>query len=256
MQDSSDATKSPTSPPVLMSQDSEDENHEDFLNDLSIRMLEDEENFTDEEPQYYKKAELPLQDPFDSVQEDSLIHRLQGLRYSGVGLFANDDRNLPWKEIYTNLRMRGKRSSESVYPWEAINSLRGKKTVANLPWQMGLQSPMLRGKKSGPSTLPWKMSMQFPMLRGKKTKTLVNLPWQMDLKSPMLRGKKSSTTPLPWEMTLESPIMKEEDLSNNHPEVGEIQEEFQRGKKAKNVIGQTKAYLPWGFDYLSPMIRG
>ena len=54
-------------------------------------------------------------------------------RYSGVGLFGNDDRNIPWNEVYSNLRMRGKRHhppapiSDPIYPWEAAYSLRGKK---------------------------------------------------------------------------------------------------------------------------------
>ena len=140
-----------------------------------------------------------------------------------------------------------KRESDSLYPWEAVYSLRGKKTVANLPWQMSLQSPMLRGKKSAPQ-MPWLMNLQSPMLRGKKTKTLVNLPWQMDLKSPMLRGKKSSSAQTPLEMTIENPILGAENSSDD------LVEEMLRAKKDYNT--KTKANLPWAFDYLSPMMRG
>ena len=53
-------------------------------------------------------------------------------RYSGVGLFGSDDRNIPWNEVFSNLRMRGKRNphqvmSYPIYPWEAAYSLKGKK---------------------------------------------------------------------------------------------------------------------------------
>jgi len=184
-------------------------------------------------------------------------------RYSG--LVGNEDSIIPWNEVYYNLGLRGKRNPweaaysirgkkvrvrmkrepDSLYPWEAVYSLRGKKTVANLPWQMSLQSPMLRGKKSA-AQMPWTMNLQSPMLRGKKTKTLVNLPWQMDLKSPMLRGKKSSSALTPVEMTIENPIFGAENTSDFADEM----------LKAKRDNIKTQANLPWTFDYLSPMMRG
>ena len=168
-----------------------------------------------------------------------------------MGLFANDDRNIPWNEVYSNLKMRGKRHSEpSRYPWEAVYSLRGKKTVANLPWQMGLQSPMLRGKKAAPR-LPWAMNLQIPMLRGKKSKPRVNLPWKMHLKSPMLRGKKSSMEALPMKMTIDNQMSlgNDEDLTDI-PKVKPVIDEMLLGKKKKNFLTKTNAIK---FDYLSPM---
>ena len=224
---------------------------------------------------------------FERYRADSTIKSIY-YRYSVVGLFANEDRNVPWNDVYSNLRMRGKRTPapEPILPWEAVYSLRGKKTVANLPWQMSLQSPMLRGKKSA-SNLPWQMSLQSPMLRGKKlapilpwqmslqspmlrgkkstimpwtmnlqspmlrgkkTKTLVNLPWQMDLKSPMLRGKKSTSTQIPLELTIPSPLLGEDNISEDSLE--------KILNKGTNNNIRTRANLPWVLDYLSPMMRG
>merc|ERR1719186_2421804 len=186
-----------------------------FFSGEEDNLTDDDENerFWVGEPQYLQSEAAHPQNPFESVDDDSLINTLQGLRYSGVGLFANNDRNLPWKQIYSNLRMRGKRSADPLYPWQAIYSLRGKKTVANLPWQMGLKSPMLRGKKSSTTPLPWEMTLQSPMLRGKK-EHMANLPEPEEIQDEIFGGKtartfmKQTKANLPWEFDYLSPMMR------------------------------------------------
>jgi len=244
-----DVNESPTSPPFLLSEIPLDT---DDLYDMDLDEDETEDHWTTE-AQYFQNEAVPLKNPLESLDDDDLIERLEGLRYSGVGLFANEDRNVPWKQMYSNLRLRGKRSEDLLFPWQALYSLRGKKTVANLPWHMGLQSPMLRGKKSV-MNLPWRMRM--PMVRGKKTKTLVNLPWNMDLKSPMLRGKKASIPPMPWRMSMTMPMLRgKKELLPYLPEV--VDNDIFEGETNNNdVVKLIKAQLPWHLDYLSPMMRG
>jgi len=264
------------SPPLTLSQDSKDTTEEDSLGDLGIKLLDSEKEYNlsnDEEKRTtgpeYSQAEpaVPLQDSLDSHQEVGLMHKLQGLRYQGPSLFGNANRDLPWKQIYTNLRMRGKRSSDPFYPpWEVIYSLRGKKTVANLPWQMGLQSPMLRGKKSAPYH-PWKMGSKSSFWRRKKSTEYQ--PGQMDLQSLMfmLRGKKADSSLLPWKMSLQSPMLRGKKTKTlvNLPWKMDLKSPMLRGKKGLTTtvslknganMEETKANLPWAFDYLSPMIRG
>ena len=145
-------------------------------------------------------------------------------------------------------KMVGKRGSGNISPWEAAYSLRaslGKRAVANLPWTMGLQSPMLRGKKSSPR-LPWTMSLQSPMLRGKRFTQI--LPWTTNL--PMLRHKKSSPT-LPWKMSLQSPMLRGKKVIPILQWTMDVQSPMLRGKKTKTLMN-----LPWQMDLKSPMLRG
>jgi len=141
----------------------------------------------------------------------------------------------------------GKRGSDSFLPWEAVYSLRGKKALANLPWTMGLQSPMLRGKKSTP-VLPWTMNLQSPMLRGKKHMQI--LPPTINLPGPMFRHKKSAPT-RPWKMSLQSPMLRGKKVIPILQWTMDLQSPMLRGKKTKTLMN-----LPWQMDLKSPMLRG
>jgi len=214
-----DASSSPSSPLLYDPRDSEDDTTGEDNEGLKIFKSEDDHEWNSEE------NKMP-----------SLIFpgESQRIRFSMAD-----------PSVY---KMVGKRGSGNISPWEAAYSLRaslGKRAVANLPWTMGLQSPMLRGKKSSPR-LPWTMSLQSPMLRGKRFTQL--LPWTTNL--PMLRHKKSSPT-LPWKMSLQSPMLRGKKVIPILQWTMDVQSPMLRGKKTKTLMN-----LPWQMDLKSPMLRG
>jgi len=221
-----DAISSKSSPPLYAPMESEDDTT--YEDDEGLKIFKSENDY-EWDNEAHEMPSLILQE--DTAE--SLPGEFQRTRFF-----------VPDPAVY---KVVGKRSSDRLFPWESVYSLRGKKALANLPWTMGLQSPMLRGKKSTP-VLPWTMNLQSPMLRGKKHMQF--FPSTINLQRPMLRHKKSAPT-LPWKMSLQSPMLRGKKVIPILQWTMDLQSPMLRGKKTKTLMN-----LPWQMDLKSPMLRG